>query len=159
MTITVAVDSFAGLDEANEYFAARLHAATWTEADDAMRERALKTATATLCRESYSGRITSQVQPLAWPRTGATDAEGRRIDANAIPRAIVHATAELALSLLRDDLTDDANRRHVFAVVRQRVGESETEYASAPVHDLPGTVRALIRPLLRVGGSSAAIVP
>src|SRR3546814_16959519 len=109
-------------------------------------------ATAILNRETFCGRITDQTQALAWPRTGAEDGEGRCLDSDTIPAPIAHATAELALPLLREDLTNEANSRPVFAVVRHRVGEAETEYARGPVHDLPAATPALIRPPHRSGG-------
>src|SRR3546814_2668508 len=80
MTITVAVDSFTTLDDADDYFSARLHATAWDEADAATRERSLKMATAILNRETFCGRITDQTQALAWPRTGAAHGEGRRLE-------------------------------------------------------------------------------
>src|SRR3546814_18035801 len=116
-------------------------------------------ATAILNRETFCGRITDQTQALAWPRTGAEDGEGRCLDSDTIPAPIARATAELALTLLREDLTNEANHPPVFAAVRHRVGEADTEYARDPVHALPAAVRAFTLPLPRGRGSTSVLAP
>lgn len=152
--------------------------------DDATKEAALRTATAMLNRQKYAGRVASFSQPLAWPRIGNAlfdarysspwqadaqapvigggilDQEGRLIPSNTIPKAITEATAELALYLLRYDLTDDRTRRGVLSVKSERVGDSRTDYDATSTNDtLPAVVMDLISPFLASHGTSARLIP
>jgi hypothetical protein len=151
--------------------ASRLHADAWTAPigtdngdtiplPNATKEAALRMATAMLNRHRYIGRITNTAQALAWPRTGITDQEGRSILSTAIPPAIANATAELALYLLRHDLTDDRTRRGILSVRAERVGESAITFDGTAANDaLPAIVQDLIAPFLATQGTSARLVP
>lgn len=172
MALTLGTDTFITLADANTYHAARLHADAWTAPigtndngdpiplPDATKEAALRMATAMLNRHRYAGRITSITQALAWPRTGVTDPEGRPIPSSGIPAALAHATAELALYLLRHDLTDDRTRRGVLSVRSERVGDSSITFDGTATNDsLPTVVQDLIGPFLASKGTSARLVP
>jgi hypothetical protein len=92
---------------------------------------------------------------------GVVDQEGRIIPSNTIPPAIAQATAELALFLMRYDITDDRVRRSVFNIRSERIGESGVTYDSAGSNEnsLPANVRELIAPFLTSGlGCSARLV-
>ena len=82
--------SYCTIEEANEYFAGRLHAESWLEADDSTKEKALKQATRTIDRQPLKGRKTETSQTLAFPRY--PDAE--------IPHNVKEACCEEALALL-----------------------------------------------------------
>ena len=89
-TITVGENSYIDIDEANEYFAGRLHAESWSETSDADKERALRQATKAIDRQLLKGRKATDTQELAFPRYPDTE----------IPESIKEACCEIALALL-----------------------------------------------------------
>ncbi|EPY00607.1 DnaT-like ssDNA-binding protein [Magnetospirillum fulvum] len=157
MALILATDTFVSVEDADAYFAGRLYASTWEDADTEDREKALRMAAGILDREAYLGAITSTTQALSWPRQGVYDAEGRAIGNTTIPSAIQAAQCELALRLLSEDLTEDDSNKGVQAI---QAGSVRLEYdGCAPAKTLPDTVRALLKPFLKSeDGSSARLV-
>lgn len=90
MSITVGENSYIDIDGADEYFAGRLHAESWGQADESTKEKALKQATKIIDRQRLNGRKTNPSQPLAFPRY--PDAE--------IPQNVKEACCEEALAIL-----------------------------------------------------------
>ena len=82
--------SYCTIEEANEYFAGRLHAESWGETSDADKEKALKQATREIDRQPLKGRKTETSQTLAFPRY--PDSE--------VPETVKEACCEIALALL-----------------------------------------------------------
>ena len=82
--------SYCTIEEANEYFAGRLHAESWFEADASTKEKALRQATRSIDRMPLMGKKTDLHQPLAFPRYPDTE----------IPEAVKEACCEEALALL-----------------------------------------------------------
>lgn len=158
MALTVGIDSYVTLEEAETYFGNRLYAAEWTGASDPEKEKALKMAARTMMRFNWSGSITSDDQILSWPRQGMIDAEGRVIASDAIPQIIKDAQCEVALGMLRDDLTaDDGNK----SVRKLKAGSVEIEYAG----QAPAAARApdiaidMVKPFLTAQtGANASMV-
>lgn len=152
MPVTVGSDVYAGLAEADAYFAARSVAA-WPAASAAAREAALLRATAYLDgRYRWVGVLADRSQPLGWPRT-ATDGEGRPLVG--IPERLKAACAELALIALTEDLAPPVDRGG--RVVAERVGPVELRYAAdAPPGRAYPTVDLLLHGLVR---SAAAGLP
>lgn len=89
-TITVGENSYIDIDGADEYFAGRLHAESWSGADSETKEKALKQATKEIDRQPLTGRKAADDQALAFPRY--PDEE--------IPVAVEEACCEVALALL-----------------------------------------------------------
>ena len=89
-TITVGENSYIDIEEADEYFAGRLHAESWGQADDETKEKALKQATREIDRQPLKGRKTETSQTLAFPRY--PDSE--------VPETVKDACCEVALALL-----------------------------------------------------------
>ena len=89
-TITVGENSYIDIEEADEYFAGRLHAESWGQADDNTKEKALKQATREIDQQPLKGRKTETSQTLAFPRY--PDSE--------VPEAVKDACCEVALALL-----------------------------------------------------------
>jgi hypothetical protein len=89
-TITVGENSYIDIEEADEYFAGRLHAESWGQADDETKEKALKQATREIDQQPLKGRKTETSQTLAFPRY--PDSE--------VPEAVKDACCEVALALL-----------------------------------------------------------
>lgn len=157
MALTVGIDSFITLEQAETYFDGRLYAAEWSGTTDGDKEKALKMATRTLNRMAWRGSLTDDSQVMAWPRQGVIDPEGREIAVTTVPQDVKDAEAELALALLREDLTaDDSNR----GIKRVKAGTVELEYnGQAPAKSLPDAVQGLLLPYLRpvVAGSAALV--
>lgn len=146
MTVTAGIDVYADRAEADAYFAARAVAA-WDAAPWAARDAALLRATAWLeGRARWVGRLVDPAQPLAWPRTGAQDTEGRPLDG--IPDRLKAACAELALIALSDDLAPPVERGG--RVLSEQVGPVAVSYAAdAPAERLFPAVEALLQGLVR----------
>jgi len=150
MSLTVGEDSYLSLGDADAYFAAR-NVTGWSGAPSVAREAALMQATAYIDGSyAFRGRIADPGQALSWPRTGATDREGRVL--TGIPRRIEHATAELALIALAGDLLPPLERGG--KVVREKVGPVEVEYLpdADPGRTYP-LIDLLLKPLLRPAAS------
>jgi hypothetical protein len=171
-----------GAPDANAYadraaaagvLAAVLDAAAWDEAGDD-QARALAAATARLDQCAWQGTATAFDQPLAFPRQGLRDADGRAVPATVIPRWLVQATALLALALLRrrsdgeaaEASAATANALAAFKVVK--IGSLEVqpaqqpagarEAAAAAAGALPADVRRLIGPYLRGASTTVRVV-
>jgi hypothetical protein len=84
------MNTYVAVEEAQEYFANRLHSNAWIDASDSDKYRALVTATKTIDRQSLKGRKTDPSQPLAFPRYPDTE----------IPTTVKEACCEEALALL-----------------------------------------------------------
>ncbi len=89
-TITVGENSYIDVEEASGYFAGRLHAESWTGADDSTKEAALKQATRAIDRQLFKGRKADLAQTLAFPRYPDEEA----------PDIVKDACCEEALALL-----------------------------------------------------------
>ena len=77
-------------EEAETYFAGRLHAESWGETSDADKEKALRQATKEIDRQLLKGRKATDTQELAFPRHPDTE----------VPEAVKEACCEIALALL-----------------------------------------------------------
>jgi len=82
--------SYCTIEEANEYFAGRLHAESWGQSDESTKEKALKQATRAIDRQLLKGRKMNPEQELAFPRHPDTE----------VPEAVKEACCEEALALL-----------------------------------------------------------
>ena len=83
-------ESYCTIEEANEYFAGRLHAESWGQADDSTKEKALRQATRAIDRQPLKGRKNDPAQVLAFPRYPDTE----------VPEVVKEACCEEALALL-----------------------------------------------------------
>jgi len=97
---------------------------------------------------TFSGSVTSATQSLQWPRTGCIDRNGTPIAQTEVPQAIKTATAELALFLLRNDITDESKKHHLFALTSERVGETQATYSKRQTKRLPDVVMDTLKPFL-----------
>jgi hypothetical protein len=95
VTITVDVDTYVTVAEADAYVAARPSLSAWTDLATEVKEAAL-TEAAIYLDQSYSwkGSIAALTQALSWPRVNVEDREGRSI--TDVPAAIKKAQIELA---------------------------------------------------------------
>jgi hypothetical protein len=90
-------------DERDDFLALDLRfASAWAALSDDDQNRASITASRYLNRRSWKGTKTSAVQPLAWPRTDATDGDGTEIGTGVEPTDIAEASYLLAGMLAVD---------------------------------------------------------
>jgi len=143
--------------DADIYHLARGNRA-WEEAEHDRRGAALIAATAWLDGRwggRFTGRRCRADQALAWPRAGACDADGFAVDAGAVPAAIRHATAELALRALIAPLGPDVERGGLVAA--EAVGPLSVSYRpGAPAGTAFPFVEALLARL--TGGAGVPVV-
>jgi len=100
-TVTKGTNSYVSEAEATAYFADRLHADAWTAATEGNRQKALIMACKLLDGHIvWAGYKTDDAQPLQWPRIGVTG-----IAMDVVPASVIMAQMELALILLKTDVT------------------------------------------------------
>lgn len=141
MAFIVGQNSYISIEEANEYFAGRLHAERWYETDNITKEAALKQATRAIDRQLLKGRKTNPEQELAFPRYPDTE----------VPEAVKEACCEEALAILE---SGNSQRRKLQqeGVQSFSLGNmSETFVAGAGKGLLSQEAKELLRPWL-LGG-------
>jgi hypothetical protein len=164
--MTINTDYYGTLQEANDYFAMRLHELAWTGADAADRPKALWAATQIIDTLNFKGfkapvytllaadplatdeeiRAAEQTQVLEFPRGADTE----------VPEAIRRACYEIAHSLL--DGKDPELELENLGIISQGYSSVRTTYQRSQVpieHLINGVPNALawrlIRPFLRDG--------
>lgn len=99
-------NSYVTLEEANTYFADRVHADKW----DAFVDKEALLITSSQMLDWYfkwKGVKVNDAQSMKWPRMGAIRRDGSVIDDTIIPPEVKVAVYELALSSIEADRTDD----------------------------------------------------
>lgn len=90
------VNSYVTVEEADSYFANTLQSEEWNKYDTPTKEKALITATRQIDRLPFSSRKLDLYQNLEFPRVSTNLAF-----TNGIPDAVIYATCEQALFLLK----------------------------------------------------------
>ncbi len=99
-------NSYVTVAEANIYFADRLHAEVWDNADNA--DSALITASRMLdWYVKWKGYKSTSEQSMGWPRVNVLRRDGTEVDDSIIPQEVKVAVYELALSSITSDRTAD----------------------------------------------------
>lgn len=122
-------ESYLSVADCTTYNDAHNAVAAWTSANTAARERALRNATQYLEAEynqRWRGSRLEDAQALAWPRTGVR-LDGVCIEDGDIPRALLDATAELAVRAVAGELLADITTPGTIESERVKVGPLETE--------------------------------
>lgn len=142
MTLEINQNSYVGIEDADQYFSARLYAEKWTDADISTREKALGMAATMLdLNFQWAGKKADSDQAMEFPREGMAEP----------PRAIKVAQMELALLLLKSDLTAIPENA---GVKREKLDVLETEYFESYKPELvPDNVKSLITPFLALQGA------
>ena len=147
--ITVGSNTYVTLATADEHFAARLHADTWTAASDDDKTKALIMAALLLDRHIvWLGTKADDEQAMEWPRIGVD-----WLPAVQVPQAVQVAQMELALLLLTQDTTalpDTAGMKTIQAdTLKIEVSAADR------VKPIPDQIFALVRVYgSRAGGLS-----
>ena len=98
-----AANSYITIEDADDYFAMRVHADNWDAASTATKQKVLMDAVRRLDRIEYTGEKTAETQALEWPRTGVILRDDL-IDGDEIPKRILDAVCELALAVLNSNI-------------------------------------------------------
>lgn len=113
---------YADIEYANEYFMGRLFGQQWFSFQENQRKQALVQAVISIDALNYLGNKTDQDQKLEFPRNGDTE----------VPEAIMQASCEIALSLLKGvDLELQAEE---VSITSQRVSGFQTNYDTDKVN-------------------------
>jgi hypothetical protein len=137
-----AANSYVTLANAITYFEARVGSTVWDDAETADQEESLAAATARLDQETYDGEKVSTTQRLKWPRSGLVDEDGNDVSEATVPREVQDATCELALALLTDPTTLDANALAGYSSLT--IGPLSLQPRAGAVAGLPPAVQRLL---------------
>ena len=138
MPLQIGIESYVTVEEANEYFAGRLHAESWGQADDSTKEKALKQATKEIDRMPLIGRKAVSEQALAFPRHPEIK----------IPEAVKEACCEEALALLESGKSQRRKLQQEGVQSFTLGNMSETFAAGAGKGLLSQEAKELLRPWL-----------
>ena len=133
MPLTVGIDSYVSVEEADTYFTGRYGADAWTGATTEDKETVLKTATQHIDRMGLLGTKKDAEQVLEFPRCYSAMVEGEPkevCDADVLPN-VKRAVYEEALALLSG--TDDSYHARLQAegVISERVLDATVTYSGA----------------------------
>lgn len=127
---------------------------------DAQIEQSLVRGTAWIdstYRSRWPGvRLNGRAQALAWPRSGAVDADGEEIAADEIPSEVLDATAEAAYRELNSPggLAPDLERGG--AITKLQAGSVAVEYSGvAPATTTFTMIDGILASILAGGGQSS----
>ena len=126
---------YSSLAFANQYHENRLHAATWTDADEGTRNAALLMATRVQNQQFlWAGvRTYPSTQALDFPRDGLMNANGDgALDPTTIPVELQISTAEFARLLIETDTTV-ASGIAGGAITSLKAGSVKIDYAEGVV--------------------------
>lgn len=159
-----AADSYCDEATADAYHLTRLNSTAWSSATTADKESALKTATRRLEDEDWKGQKADDlsVNSLRWPRALVENADGQILPSDSVPLNIQHATAELALELLKA-AADESSTASESPTSEIKVGpitlklDTDKEVEGASTVELSGDVEALIAPY-RTSSVTGALV-
>jgi len=100
-------NAYANAADGDAYHEGHLYATAWTGALLANKEAALVFATRLIDGQfQFEGVRVKETQALQWPREDCRDPDGADVlDSDAVPRAVVNATCEMARELLIADRT------------------------------------------------------
>lgn len=149
MALAKGTNSYVDVAEADAYFENRLDTAAWNLASAAQKAQALVTGTQVLDTLSWVGVAVSDLQPLAFPRTGYyfDPRLGKTVTLTAaVPMRVVQANCEMAYHLLNNDGLLD-NTGSVDSISLSGISLSNVK----PPERVPPVVKRAIRPLLAAG--------
>jgi len=138
-------NSYCTLAEANAYHDARSVVASWDNASNDEKSRALVMATRLLDEHvEWKGEASTGTQALGWPRTYTYDLNGNEIVGDVVPQKLKEAEAEFARQLLEADRSADS-KTETEGVKEMKVGEIEFTFEYPHAKVLPDAVYYMIR--------------
>lgn len=153
MALTLNVNSYVTVNEAEDYFDTRIDAGAWHSADADDKESALVTATLILDENQFIGAAVSSTQSLAWPRENAEYFDTKlnlwvEIQSTEVPSRIKLAVYEMAFHLLanQDLLNNTAQTFERIKVGSIELEDNANNYVPPPF--MSDIARKFIKPLL-----------
>jgi len=147
MALTVNINSYISLADAETYTTDRLNVTAWDADTDANKNKALIQATTLIDNGRYTGSRTDTTQALAFPRYDLY-VDGILLPSSTTPQRVLDATCELAIYLLQSDYTAPNDMAEYDRV---KIGELEVEVSgsnSSTVKTLPPLVNDLLSPFV-----------
>ena len=145
-TLTVGVNTYISLEEAEAYFSGRVNSATWDGVED--KAKLLITATNMLESLDWTGNVMSDDQKLAFPRRGSYYEPQLKksipIESSRAKRRLLSAVCEVALSLIDSDPFVSEGTVASITVGPISLGGMKSSGTSA----ISGAVLDVIQPLL-----------
>lgn len=150
-------ESYCSVADALAYHSARGNT-TWATITTDQQEAALRRATDFIEQvygQAWQGLVVNSTQALSWPRSGVS-VNGYVLDYDAIPKALINATAEMALRAAAGELMSDLSQ----GVIREKVDVLEVEYDRYTARNtIYSAVASMLKPLLKnTSGINAALV-
>lgn len=99
---------------------------TWLAADPTLQARAGVSSTRILNPLQWDGTPSATPQPLAWPRTGLSDANSAPLDPTVIPQQVLDANSLIAMSLVSGDPVQTDPNAQVTRILK--AGSAMLEY-------------------------------
>ncbi len=137
-------NSYATVDDGDVYHDGHLYASAWTSATTEKKIAALAMATRLIDAEyQFNGVRAVATQSLQWPRRQCRiPDEEAELAENLVPKAVIHATCELARELIIADRTAAPPGE---GLSYQNVGGTQTGYNKADTRPIiPAVVQALL---------------
>jgi len=153
----IVYDTYATIEQADEYLNASVTATGWRDLSLDDRARYLVTATRTLDRECWLGEKTDSAQPLQWPRTG-TGITG--VEDDVVPQDIINASIELAAGLVADTapITSQNNEQTIQSLKAGSAAITFFRGAGGEPSRFSYNIMSLIRKYLCGTGVSVGVV-
>ncbi len=148
--------SYVSVEDADDIIVMNIHAATaWAELTHDQKEHLLSWASRYLDeRVRWKGRKVSETSALRFPRTGVHDRDGFAVAADAVPRQLEVATAEMARYLIAEDRSAE---RDQDALIRLKADVVEMEFAEGyRLPKVPSHMSYLIQGLGSVGSGNGS---
>ena len=137
-------NNYADVDDGDAYHAGHLYATAWTAADADKKASALVMASRLIDAEcQFDGVKTTDAQALQWPRRQCRIPDNEDVlPDDAVPKAVVAATCELARELI---ITDRTAAPAGEGLKYANVGSTQTGYDKADTRPvIPKLVQALL---------------
>lgn len=148
-------NSFAAVEEADDYFSLRLYSTAWDVATPT-KQAALVTASRRISEELFGGDRATTTQALAWPRINAEDVDGNPIPPDIIPARVKEATFITALEILKTDFLQE-NYLANYSYLQTGV-TSFKQFQPGTSGKLPEAAKRLLKGLLLGYGPTVRIV-
>jgi hypothetical protein len=156
MALTVGIDTYATAAQLAAYAAAR--GVTITGTPDVLLVQAMDYLES--LEGQWQGYRTSDVQPLAWPRTGVY-VYGSLQASDAVPQRIIQAQCQLAIEADTQALMPTVVAGAKGAVIEETVDVISVKYHPGASNEAPvfRSVTAIVKPLYKItgGGSNFAV--
>ena len=153
MALTLNVNSYVTVNDAEAYFDTRIDASSWHAADVDDKESALVTATLLLDENQYIGAAVSSTQSLAWPRKDVSYSDPKLgltvyVSQSEVPNRVKLAVYEMANHLLANQnlLDNTAQTFEKIKIGSIAIEDNSTDYVPPPL--ICDTAKKFIKPLL-----------